>query len=274
MAQDTGAGTPQPPAGPPPAPPPSGPAVRIGEWFTEAWNLIQPVWIEYILVILLFQVVVGVAYLLCVLPGLLVIGPMLGGVFVYCGKRALGEPAEVTDLFKGFERFGPTLVLGLVIFLIPMVVLGIAFLPALFSSIGLSAAEQSGATGARDFFGALSGLSGCLGCVVVPLLAVVYPIVVGTLFIFAFPLVMFENLSAMEALKRSTNLVLPKFWGFLGFLVASWLLQVVAGSVGGILICIGALILSPLAMAMVTVAQVLAYRDFVGLTPENVEAYR
>lgn len=257
-----------------PPPPDAGPRVRIGEWFSEAWNLVKPVWVEYVVVILVFQVLVAVGFLLCVVPGLLLVGPLLGGVFVYCGKRAVGEAADVNDLFHGFKKFGSTVALGLILFLIPMGVLGLLLLPPLFSSVGLSAAEQAGSREASEFFGLLGGLSGCLGCLIVPLMTVVYPVVVGTLFVFSYPLVMFRDLSAVQALKESTRLVVPQFWGFLVFLVAGMLIHLVAGSVGSVLLCVGTLVLSPLATAIVVVAQVLAYRDFEGLSAEHLTAYR
>ncbi|PYQ56446.1 MAG: hypothetical protein DMF53_25495, partial [Acidobacteria bacterium] len=79
--------------------------VRISEWLNEAWNLVKPYWLEYVLAILVAELVIIAAEFLCFVPVLLVIGPMMGGVFVYLAKRIVGVPAQVSDIFKGFRRF-------------------------------------------------------------------------------------------------------------------------------------------------------------------------
>src|SRR4029077_9670788 len=120
---------PVPPSPPPPtysAPPPhsgltsGAPAVRISEWLNAAWALIQPYWLEYVLAILVAHLVVLGAALFCLLPVLLVSGPMMGGILIYLAKGCVGEPSQVADVFKGFRRLADTALLGLVLVLPPL----------------------------------------------------------------------------------------------------------------------------------------------------------
>lgn len=259
---------PGPPA-PPPTPPPGQPMVKIGEWFNEAWEVIKPHWLEYVVAYLVAQIVLMVGYFMCVLPGLLVAGPIMGGFFIYAAKRLVKIDAEIPDIFKGFSRFVDLLLVGVIIFLVPSIVAGIAFLPSIFGAIGMSA--SSGA--AQEGFGAITGGLGCLGWLIAIPFMIVYPIVAGTLFVFAYPLVLFKGLGAVDALKQSAAIVKPKFGAFLTFLLACWVIVVVANMAGSLLFCIGSLLLTPLALSIVTMMQLLAYRDFVGLSRDDMTSY-
>jgi uncharacterized membrane protein len=122
----------------------------------------------------------------------------------------------------------------------------------------------------------MASLSGCLGCMTVPLVIlflVVYPILVGTYLVFALPLVMFRRMSAIEAIRRSIEIVKPQIANFLLFMLADLVVLWAASFLGSALFCVGFLILSPLAGSLVGTMQLLAYRDFVGLAPEDLAPY-
>jgi hypothetical protein len=263
---------PPPPYVPPPppgAPPPGPPTIRISEWLNQAWELIKPYWIEYVLAVLVAHVVILGAELLCVLPVLLVAGPMMGGIFVYVAKRMFGMPAQIPDVFKGFRRFADTFILGLALILPPLVFVPLIFLPTILAALGAG-------SGNAQVQEAMSNLSGCLGCLTAPLtilFLVVYPILAGTYLVFALPLVMFRRMSAIEAIRRSIEIVRPRPVEFLVFMLADLVLLWAATFLGGALFCVGFLILSPLAVSMVSAMQLLAYRDFVGLAPEDLAPY-
>lgn len=253
-------------------PPPSGPysgtaTVRIGEWFNEAWNIVKPYWLEYVLAILVFEIVTAAASALCFLPVLLVVGPMLGGVQIYLAKRMLGMPAQVSDIFKGFRRFKDTTILGLAIFSLPIIFAVILILPTVLGSLGVGAGRVGEA---------VASVTGCLGCLTIPLSLIftfIYPILVGTFLIFALPLVMFKQMDAIAAMKRSVEIVKPQLVNFLLLLLASMVILLAASFVGGLLICVGHLLLAPLAISVVYTVHLLAYRDFVGITREDLAPY-
>jgi len=257
---------------PPPPSPPSGsgsPKVDVGGWYNQAWQVIQPVWLEYVLAVLLWHVVLWVASLLCFLPALIVIGPLTGGLLVYAAKRLLGMPVEVGDVFKGFRRFGDTLILSLVLFVVPMIAAAVLLVPLILPFLGLGSSSEP----LREASGLLASL-GCFGSIVVAVVfLVIYPVVAGTCFLFSFPLVMFRGMGAIDSLKRSYELVKPQFGGFLLLIIANFIVLMAANSVGGALFLVGTLILSPLAMALVFTVQLVAYRDFVGLNAEDLAPY-
>jgi hypothetical protein len=260
---------PPPPVPPPapPVPPPGGPPVRIADWYNEAWRILQPVWVEVLLAGLLVQMVVVAATLACFLPAFVVAGPLIAGLHIYLGKRAVGLPAEVTDVFKGFRRFLDTFLLGAVIALPPLVVLVLVVVPMVVVSAGVS-----GPFG--DFANAAAGISTCLSFVGIPLFLLIYPVLVGTLLVFAMPLVVFRGLGAVAAIQQSIELVKPQLGNFLLLLLANMVILMAASSVGGVLLCVGVLVLSPLATGFVYLVQLLAYRDFVGLSQADLAPYQ
>ncbi len=252
----------------PPGPPPGGPTVRIGDWLNEAWAILQPNWVEYILAVLVFELVVFVGIFACLLPGIILAGPMLGGLHIYLAKRLLGLPAEVGDVFKGFRRFWDTFLLGLALALPPILIFALFAIPHILARIGM---EQGGPL--SGVASAVAGISGCITCVGLPLFWLIYPVVVGTLVVFALPLVLFRQMSAMEALRRSVEIVKPQFAGFLVLLLVHMLIVWAASAAGGLLLCVGSLVSTPLALSLIYTMQLLAYRDYVGLTPADLAPY-
>ena len=78
--------------------------VRIGDWLGEAWNLT----VENIGPHLLLGLVLG---LVSIVSSFTLVGPILisgaiwCGAFFYAKKRMLKQPAEIGDVFKGFDVF-------------------------------------------------------------------------------------------------------------------------------------------------------------------------
>lgn len=240
------------------------PQVRIGDWFNEAWKSIQPVWLEYVLAGIVYVLVMMIAGL-CLIPVLIVGGPLTGGLYVYLAKRLLGQPAQVGDIFKGFRRFGDSTVLFLVVALIPVLVFGLLILTYILPLLG--ALEPTG------ILATLLSIGVCFLWCLSFLFLIVYPVVAQTFLVFAMPLVMFRGMKAMDAIRTSIGMVRPQFLQFLLFTLAGFLLIGAAGSIGSLLLCVGYFILTPLAMTVFYTMQLLAYRDFVGLTEQDLALY-
>ncbi|MDW7984264.1 MAG: hypothetical protein RMK16_06265, partial [Acidobacteriota bacterium] len=180
-------------------------------------------------------------------------------------KRLLGQPAQVGDIFKGFRRFGDSTILFLAVALVPALVLGLLILTNILPMLG--ALEPTGA------LATLLSIGACfLWCLSV-LFLLVYPVIAQTLLVFAMPLVMFRGMRAMDAIRTSMGMVRPQFLQFLLLTLAGFLLIGAAGSIGSLLLCVGYFILMPLAMAVFYTMQLLAYRDFVGLTEQDLALY-
>ncbi|MGK2860159.1 MAG: hypothetical protein ACSLFQ_23430, partial [Thermoanaerobaculia bacterium] len=248
---------------PPPRAPSGGGGVRIGDWFNEAFDRVKPAWVEYFIAGLVVLICMAVSAVLCYIPYFIVGGPLIAGLFVFVAKKILGMPTEVGDVFKGFRKFTETMLLWLVIVGPPLVIMILFYAGQFASRMGLGSVGN-----------ALSAVAGCIGCIGIPVFGIIYPIVMGTLMVFAFPLVLFRNMDAMSALKESIAKVKPDFMNFLLLLLACWAVFLVAEIVGLIACLIGVLVTVPVAMCVMVMVQLQAYRDFYGLTPENLEQYR
>jgi len=74
------------------------------------------------------------AFLLSILSAMVPIiiqGPLLVGFHLYCMKKIMGRPAELGDLFKGFNFFVPSLVASLLISLFASIGFLLCIIPGL-----------------------------------------------------------------------------------------------------------------------------------------------
>lgn len=262
--------SPPPPPGPPSPPPPaSGPPVRISEWYSQAWQVLHPVWVEVLLASLVVQLVITAAAFACLLPAFVVSGPLIAGLHIYLAKRLVGLPAEVGDVFKGFRRFLDTFLLGVIIVLPPLI--GAVVLVALIATVTFGLGAVGGPL--EELAPLAANFGGCLFMVALPLFLFVYPVLVGTLLVFAVPLVLFRGMGAVAAIRRSIELARADFVNFLLLMLANVVILVAAQSVGSTLLCVGWLVLAPLATGFVYLVQLIAYRDHVGFTQADLAPY-
>lgn len=247
-----------PPPPPPPGAAPGGATVRIGDWVNEAIDRLKPAWTDYVVVGLAFFVVILVAFALFVIPGIIIAGPVMGGLYVYVAKKVLGMDAAVGDLFSGFKKFTDLILLWIII--------GLPAVVVMILSVLSSMTHRMGSAGR-----ALQKLMSCLGCGLVPLLSIFY-IAAAVMLIFAIPLIMFKNLDAIAAIKESFRVTKADLVNFVLLALALWVVGIV-GELGVIACVIGLLITAPLALCAQVMIRVQAYRDFFGLAPEDVRQY-
>jgi len=103
------AGLPISPRGPSPAPtwtPPASVQVAPARWLSAGWELVKADLGSYIVISLLFFVLGSVP---------LIQGALIVGFHIYTMKKLMGRPAEIGDLFKGFNFFLPALIASLLI---------------------------------------------------------------------------------------------------------------------------------------------------------------
>jgi len=90
----------------PPWTPPADVHASAGRWIGEGWTLVKADLGNYIVMALLFVLLSGVP---------LIQGALVAGFHIFTMKKLMGRPAELGDLFKGFNLFIPTLVASLLI---------------------------------------------------------------------------------------------------------------------------------------------------------------
>ena len=102
--------------------PPTQVHVTAGRWFGAAWELVTADLGNYLLITLLFFLLNGVP---------LIQGALIAGFHIYTMKKIMRRPADVGDLFKGFNYFVATLVATLLIGLFTFVGFLLLIIPGL-----------------------------------------------------------------------------------------------------------------------------------------------
>ncbi|MBA2378168.1 MAG: hypothetical protein H0V76_01180 [Blastocatellia bacterium] len=208
-------------------------AIRPIECYKEAWAMIKDqYWMVFAIV--LVGLLIGSALWLVLL------GPMMCGIYICLLDKEAGLPATFDRLFRGFNFFLPGFLLCLLI-MIPMIIMAVlVYLPM----IGLAIAGQSMSEGELIAFLAV--------VVVVELIFALIMVLIHSLVIFSFPLVVDRGLSAFEAVKLSARAV----WHNLSGIAGLFGVGMVVVLVGYMMLCVGVYLVIPLIMA----ATVTAYR--------------
>jgi len=200
---------------------------------------------------------VGITLVATLLGGavpIVLIGPMMCGLYMCLLGKMRGEPIEFGLLFKGFDYFVPGLVAA-AIQTVPGFLIG---LPMGFISAGLAIA-----TSARERYPRTEGPPAIFWLVlaVLVIFAIILSLAIHALFLFAYPLIVDRKLSGWEAIKTSYRAALKNLGGIVGLI----LLNVGLGIVGFLCCFVGVYLVLPVTYA----AYAAAYRQVFPETPMN-----
>lgn len=218
---------------------------------SNAWNLIKPNYGMYLGISLLAWVLISCIPCL----NILLIGPVMGGVYYVLLRDMRGEPVDFGMMFKGFEKFGYTLAVG-AIQAIPGIIWQIF---DFFANISTRLFEMSQrGRGSGDFYqsdGADVAIAGGILAVYLIAAAVyaVFAVIWSISFVFAIPLVMEHNIGPIDALKLSARAAWSNVGGIIILAILVWLILVA----GVFALCIGIIFVLPL----VTSSFAFAYRQ-------------
>ena len=211
------------------------------ECIKEGWALIKDQYWLF-LGISLVGVLIGGA-----VP-IVLLGPMMIGIFLCLLQRQRGEPVEFGTLFKGFEQFVQGLVVAalkmvpVIIILVPYYIFLVVVMATTMPRGGNPSPEDS-----RAFVLSFFGFE-----IVFFVVIMVVSVLVEIFFMFAFPLIADRKLSGLEAVKLSFRAGKANMGGIIGLILLNGLLSIV-----GVLCCIiGVYFYLPIAFA----SQVVAYR--------------
>ena len=212
----------------------------IGDCLSVGWRLTMDNFGLFILTFICLMLISTVANFVP-FGGLVVSGPLMGGVYFIYLRRLRGEPAEIGQLFIGFnESFLPLFLvyifqaLAIFIVLIPMI---ITIIVALVAGV-----LEAGTTGVPILSLAIGGLGSLLSMILMMALA--------TMLTFAIPLTMDRKMDAWEAFKATWSIT-KNCWG--QCLGMSFTLMVI-NLAGFLALCLGMLVTAPLSIAMFAVA--------------------
>lgn len=190
---------------------------------------------------------------------IILMGPMMAGLYVVFFATRRREPIEFGMMFKGFDFFGPSLVATLLhaipiaAIIIPTYIL---FYVSLFVAVSAQGQSQNPAGVLGVFF--------TFSLVVIVIFVAIIIISVG--FTFTYPLIVDRRLNGIDAVKLSFKAAMANFWRLLGMMLLTGLLNIV-----GMAFCIiGMFLVLPIAYAAIAAAyeQVFGLKDTREFAPD------
>ncbi len=207
--------------------------IRPVEVYKEAWEMIKDeFWLVFAVTIV--GIVIG-----SVVPVVL-IGPMMCGIYLVLLQKFEGRSVDFAQLFKGFDYFMPSLILAVII-MVPMFVLIFSIYIPMFG-IMMAGPKMSES----------EVMAAILGMLAVEIVVAIVMVCIHTLLIFAFPLIVDKKMSAVDSIKTSASAVWHNLSGVVGLFAVGF----VVALVGYAMLCIGIYLVLPLIIA----ANVVAYR--------------
>lgn len=203
------------------------PVHGLGQWITQAWEMVTGELATFVLGMLLAGLVTIVTVGIC--------GPPLqAGLFIMALKRYRGEEITPGTVFEGFQYFLPAWGVVLVLALIT---------GAISAPLTVPSAMMTQQADNPELVQLLSGLAQTWSSIV--------GILAGAAFFYAMVLVVDRNMGTIAALQTSWEKTKASFLSYVGIV---FVLQLVGGA-GVLACCVGLLVTAP----MVPCAQVAAY---------------
>jgi uncharacterized membrane protein len=179
---------------------------------------------------------------------IVLLGPMMVGIFMCIQQRQRNQPVDFGMLFKGFELFVPGLVVT-VLKMIPIFILLIPYYVFLFGmmAVNMPREQHPSPEAMQQFFFSFFGFE-----IFFFITIMVASMLIEIFFMLAYPLVADRRLSGLDAVKLSFRASKANFGGILGLILLNALFGVI-----GVLCCfVGVYFYLPVAFA----SQAVAYR--------------
>jgi hypothetical protein len=239
-------------------------AIRAGECISQGWDLIKDNYWLFLGITLVGMIIAGC--IPCV--SLFLFGPISVGMYLVMFTQMRRQPVEFGLLFKGFEKFVPAMVLGLIEAL-PGIIIQVARVGL---QLGIGGLGNMG-KGGRDFnFFAPSDMGPALasGIVIIALVAglalIVFSIFWQVTFKFALPLLTDnEGIGLGDCIKLSARAGWSNFGGIFVLAILEGLL-VLAGIIA---LCVGVFFVMPIIWAANALAFRMVFPDGPRNTPYN-----
>ena len=182
----------------------------------------------------------------------LIVGPMVCGIYLCYLQRMRGKSADFETLFRGFDYFLESLLATLLVAVASVVLIAPGAIVLVITLVGASlAGEQAGV------------LVTVLSIVGVSAALVLWSFVVSALFLFVYPLIVDKNLTAVPAVLTSCRAV----WANLGGVLLAMILFAVIACAGVLACGIGTVFVVPVIYG----AKALLYRQIFPERPPVAE---
>ena len=209
----------------PPSAAPMG-QLDIGGLVKKAWALLSADFALFIVSYLIAAVLASIP-----LVGIIIGGPLWFGFLRIIQKRYKGEPAQIGDVFQGFQDFSK----GLITILLLVALAIVAVIPVVIVVLILAFIPL-------------------LGPVLAFILYLVFLLAVVTCTYFVLSIAALSNVQPFDAIKQSITFGLKNF----GQMILLGLVTGIVGMIGVVACGVGVLLTMPLAMTMV----VIAYNEY------------
>jgi hypothetical protein len=213
--------------------------IKPVECIKEGWALIKDQYWLFVGISLVGILVGGVV-------PIVLLGPMMVGIFLCLLQKMRHEPFEFGLLFKGFDYFVPGLLvtvfklLPILIILVPYYIVLVAIMATAMPRGGVQSPED-----AQTFVISILGFEAVFFVIIM-----VVSITVEIFFMFAYPLVADRKLSGLDAIKLSFRAGKANVGGILGLMLLNMLFGIL-----GVLCCfVGVYFYLPIAFASQAVA--------------------
>jgi uncharacterized membrane protein len=213
--------------------------IKPVECLKEAWELIKgQYWLFFGICVV--GMLIGSAF------AIVLMGPMMCGMFLCLLQHMRGEKVSFEGLFKGFDFFAESII-AILIQAIPAVII---IVPVTLIMVIPMVASMTSSRGRGGDEVAVAGFF--FSMIVIYVVIFLLSIILGTFFFFTFLLIVDRKLSGVEAVKTSVKAALANFGGVLGLVLLNALL-----SLAGLLLCyFGAFFVLPITIT----AHAIAYR--------------
>jgi uncharacterized membrane protein len=225
-------------------------AIDAGGAVGGAWEMLKGKYGMYLGISLIAIILTGCIPCL----NIFLVGPIMGGISYVVLRDMRGEQVDFGMMFKGFEKFVPLMVIGL-IQAVPGIIMQVIQYGVRFAQIGL------GNRGGRsfDYYQAADRDAFLAGGMLVVVLVVacvllIFSIIWWAIFFFAIPLEMEHGLGPVETIKLSARAGLSNIGGLILLFIFEFLVMLL----GVLLICIGMFLIS---IPIMYLANIFAYRQ-------------
>jgi uncharacterized membrane protein len=207
--------------------------IRPIEVYKEAWAIMKDqFWLIFAITL--------VGMLIGSFVPIVLVGPMMCGIYMCLLDKIDGRPLVFDRLLKGFDHFLSGLIVALVI-MVPLVI----FIVAIY--IPMIAMAFAGNAVSEDML-----LPVIIGIIIMELVVGIVMMILHSLIVFSFPLIVDRGLNGFEAVKLSARAV----WANRGGVAGLFGVGILVAMVGYLALCVGVY----LALPVLLMAMAVAYR--------------
>ena len=241
-------------------------AIDAGGCVSNGWNLIKPnYWLYFGIttLIVVISIVLSCIPFVPILFQVFVMPPITIGIFLVLFRAMRNEPVDFGMFFKGFDRYVPAMVIGLIhsIPSIILVILNFALNIGSFAAQilqGVNRGSRSNFFQPQNFLQPNDAAPIIAGGLIIVILIVsvvflLFSIAWGITFFFALPILAENDIGAIDALKLSAR----AGWSNVGGIIVLVIFEFLIALVGVIALCVGVLFVLPVIYA----ANAFAYRQ-------------